>query len=781
MNIGLYPILGFNSPLFGLFRVVDSNNQIPRGKNGELSTSDRGIVVVDRFISAYEIPNEWTLLKDIFGHLFDLIRFGDLKEVPLRVINQSLGDHIYNLFRGTDIGKAFIAKKSIEEKHFSDIYALILNRYFENSIRLGMPSSSWMLKVRLPFAGKLDAFGILRSNIPLESGREGYVLSKSWKVKYSPEEMPFTNFNIIGSTEEVPKLVSSNIRNRVLDSLRGKDLFGPDNPGYIYSIAVISPKEFFSMISAARSYSIKLPKLRMTFQEIVDILSQLHIFIEEELDKSNKDDASIITLFALKTGIPLSEISEMVKRAKEDFIDNQGIGLKKILYSAFINPQVDFDTLPTKQLEDGLKVLQEKEPFSPAFMVSPGNITLYDSFYLFAQLLFPTLTNQDKNTFTIYIRPSESDITFNFLVFKFFEIALQVDPKNEKGLQTLIQKAYWDPRYDEDFLSVGMENAEVGMYYGTAKTYTEARFRAAISRARKANFIQNDIDNLLEVAGDKNIQYNNIALEKASKEGIDSRLIQFVSEFINNHKLYPETLNATIIMPDSDISQELIEGILTQTISLRGADCTNTSKVWVPKTIFKKFMESFELEAGKIYFGDIFDPKTKLAQYDTDFLKTTKGIIYSEDRQKDTKVIPPTNVKNGKQAEIPIDPNKNYTGVIVTEIEAESLISGDPIDRDTYLRHLAGDLPLPWINFIIYDTLDQAEQTMKNILSVYSRRTGYPRYLYVALLGNPEQVESFQISIEDLTDLIKTGEEAFKQFTYYRPHQGSFFINDLVK
>ena len=789
-NFGLFPLLGYQSPLFGLLRVVGFNGKIPRDKLGLPNTNERGLLVMDRFLSAYEMPTEWTVLKNTFDNIYDLFQATGADEINLANMFQEIGnENLFRLFEQTGIFKKidFDKKGTISIEELNVLNSFILENYYRTSLRIGIPSSTWMLKVRMPFVTKVDPNGIMSSAIPLQSGSEGYILAKQWRVKYSPEQTPYTNLHIIGAVESAfgfPEESPALIKNRVLDQLGGNELFGSNNPGYLYSAGVVGTNEFRSMLLAAKKYSKPREFLSpLTIDEILDILSALHSSVVGELSNAydeDKRDRSMISVFAEKTRIPISEIADMVKRAKEDFIDSNGQGLKKILYSAFIDSNADFSIISEEDLSKGLGAIKQKKCNSPAFMVIPGNITLYDSFDLFAQILMALLSNQSEKSFTMYERPSESDITFNYLVHKFHHLAKKIDPMNHKGLRTLFQKAYWDPNYDEEFLMQGMKEAQVGMYYGTAKTYSKARFEAAIFNAKEeTHFDDKSIDQLCEIAERKKVQYDPKGLnEIALYEGIDSNLLNYVLDFTSRHKLYPQTLNGSIILPDEDNLKRCAETIVDQVISLRGADCTNVSKLWVFKDQYDTFMNHFDIKAGKLTYGDIFHQETRLASYDTDYLKGTKGIVNSRD---DTKIISPTNVKTGEITEEPINPKKNYTGIIVTKIQADILIGGDPFDRDEYLRHLARDQPLPWLNIIVYDDIEQAIESMENVLTQYSKDSGYPRYLYIAAMGN-DMGKKFEESImtNNIADLVKIGEEAYKQFMYYRPHQGSFFINDFV-
>jgi len=50
----------------------------------------------------------------------------------------------------------------------------------------------------------------------------------------------------------------------------------------------------------------------------------------------------------------------------------------------------------------------------------------------------------------------------------------------------------------------------------------------------------------------------------------------------------------------------------------------------------------------------------------------------------------------------------------------------------------------------------------------------------VEIQGTISEQLGSRYSENDMTDLFKTGDEAYSQFLYYRPHQGGFFINELV-
>jgi hypothetical protein len=790
---GLFPSLGFRMPFPIFVRAIDSGRQVPRELSGEPDTGKRGRIVIDRFISAYEFPTPWKLLVDGLTQVLDYLELIGQETLDVKELKTFWDCHSNYGFR--DEFHTVVMEAGLDEKlgltvdDVYQLYSVALRHHFRRSIRIGVPNSTWLLKVGFPFAARIDDNGVVDSIINLSSDTSAaYAAGKDLPVKYPPKETPFLNHNIIGAISGgkacLPRLVPSAVRKRISDVLNGRNLFGEGKDGYLYSMPVIAPGDFDLMLRAAHAYS--SPKggsvsSGICLEDIIDILSRLHALVESELKAAYDRRSSIISIFAEKTRIPLSEIRGMVERARTDFIDRGGIGLKKMAYAAFIDPFADINSLSTKTLERGISALKGKKPLSPVFMVTPGNIILYDSFYILAHILMAKLSNHSRKPFTMYIRPSESDITFNFLVHHFHHIARELDPDNKKGLRTLIQRAYWDPRYDEDWLKRAMTMAEAGIYYGTAKTYMKARFRAALDVAAAKGFGDADIASLLEIAGRRQIEYRSTSLECALEEGVNPRLVDEVGAFLSRHKLYPETLNAIVLLPDAGRLglPRCAESIIEQVISTRGTDCTNANKLWIHRSVYDEFMSAFEEEAGKLTFGDVMNPGTRLAQYDTHYLKGTQGIVRSND---DTRIIAPTNVATGQRASEPISPENNYTGVIVTEIEAETLMGGDPVDRDTYLTHLSKELPLPWLNIILYDKIDQVLSSMKGVLEKYTRRSGYPRYLYVSAMG-AESVDAFEKAVNEngMADLFKKGEEAYSQFLYYRPHQGSFFINELVR
>lgn len=788
-EFGVFPNLGFRMPIPGLVRIIDSYGKIPLEATGEPNLNKRGRLVIDRLFSAYELPTAWTALRDALEQSLSHFILSGGKKVALHSTWQSLMGDEY-IFRD----QYYLACREasldpIGDFVYDDILQLqsvVLNHYARTSVRLGVPSSTWLLKVGFPLAGQLTSDGALEATIPLSADTTApYTVGKELRVKFPADVTPYTSFNQIGLPEgggyTLPKLVASPVAKRIDNVLKGRNLFGPSEHGYTLTTSIVSPGDFDNMLAAASFYKRVSPVEETTFSDLLGILSRMMRLVEEETMRAVQGEASMVAVFADKTRIPIAEIISMVERAAKDFIANGGRGLKEIAYAAMVDSSADVRNMNEVQLERGLQAIALHKTLTPTFMVTPGNITLYDSIMLMGQILLATLADQSETGFTMYIRPSESDVTFNFLLHHYHEIAAYIDPENRKGLRTLFQKAYWDPRYDQSFLRQAMRKAGAGIYYGTAKTYMEARFMAATDCALDEGFAIDEVENLRAFADRKQIAYHARVLDLAAEEGLDPALIAFVDDFIARHKLYPETLNAIILLPDiapADL-RACVSSIIDQVVSMRGSDCTNANKVWVPRCCYEEFLDLLEEEASGLAYGNVLNPQTRLAQYETDYLKGTASIVASDE---ETRIITPVEVETGNQPWEPINPRENYTGMIVTELDAHMLLHGDPVDTETYLAHLAKELPLPWLSVVAYDDLDQVLETMERVLAIYSKRSGYPRYLYVAAFGEGSVVPfEEEVRRRGLTDLFKKGEEAFRQFLYYRPHQGSFFINDLLR
>ncbi len=779
LDHGTWPYLGYKSTFPSFMRAADGKGSMFWTKSGEPDKFKRGRLTVDRFFPAYEVPTPWTMLKEALAH--EKIT-ASRKNITVRQLDRQFAadygvDGYYNfrneLLRTRDLS-GLGPEDNINSESIGLLYSKALREYIKNSIRIGVPSSTWLLKVAFPTTVLSDSTGILKFAMPLSSLSSDilYIASPDLEIRHTPELTPYTIDSIIGHIENevasAPEFRKASLAARVEDQLKKE---------YVSVAGVVDPDEFEQMLRAASSYCKpalgKVP-VNERFAAMYHIMALLTNSINEEIKDALDGKQSMITVYTGKTKIPIAETIAMAERARGDFIEQDGLGLLKIIYAAFVDQKANWSSLSTEHLKESLKVIEKKVPNSPAFMVTPGNITLYDSVCLFSHILMPSLADQSKQRFTMYVRPSESDVTVNYLIHRFVQVAREVDSNNELGLRTLLQKAYWDRDYDNGFMRKGMAYAKAGFYFGKAKTYIEERFMAALD-ANSHAYVKNEIEKLRDIARKKD--WRQESLEDALNEGVNPGLISDVRSFIERHHLFPETLNAVVIGSQMEDTRQIAQSLLNQVISTRGADCTNVKNVWIPRTLYKEFMDVFEEEAAKLTYGDVMDLGTRLAQYETDFLNQTVGII--KDR-KDTRVIPPTSLSKGTRAENPINPKENYTGVIITDINAQILIDGKPAERDILLGHLSKAEPLPWVNFVLYDNIKQVPLSMQNVLGKYQKRSGYPRFLYTSVVGNGID-EKMSQEIGKMSDLFKQGQEASMQFNPYRSHQGGFFVELLVK
>lgn len=427
-NYGVFPNLGYQMPLPIMVRAVDADGCVFRQAAGLPDTENRGRVVLDRFFSVYELPSNWKLLANALNQVLDMAKVLGIDGLTSAEVEalwpteegvdmQSAFDLIAH-----DVGLQYPSLISLDELGL--VYSVALRRYFRESTRVGVPSGEWLLKVGLPIAGQISSCGELKSAIDVVWGPDVYVAGDELPVKYCPEEIPHISHAIVGSLDrgqaQLPRLVRSAVSKRIKDVLNGRGLFGPEQDGYLYDAPIVAPSNFQSMLVAAQTYSesyLQEPTFGLTLIEIVEILFRLHELVEVELKAASDGQRSMITLFAEKSRIPISEIADMVKRAKKDYIPNGGRGLKRMAYAAFVDPAADVRHLPDDTLQEGLRAIEQAKPFSPVFMVTPGNINLYDSFCLLSHILLAKLSDQSEKRFTMYLRASESDITFNFLVY----------------------------------------------------------------------------------------------------------------------------------------------------------------------------------------------------------------------------------------------------------------------------------------------------------------------------------------------------------------------------
>lgn len=807
---GAFPNLGIRMPFPWFVRPTDPLTQgaMFRKPDCNPDLAQKGKIVIDHLLSAYEMQAPASAMLHSLAQAQHIL---DLEHITAGQLDSQWHSMLGDQYSFRSIFLSLLERARIKEHEelaadaLSRLYGMALQEYIKHAVRFGVPNS-FLLKIGLPIYARMDAHGLLTGKVGLSSlpglGNKAYIAGDDFQIKYSPEDTPYISLNIIGSPDRscadrssermgFPELRHSFLNARTRDAIKGRNLAGTGKDGYITTAAIASQSDISRMFMAAAAYSMPEnqethapPISPPTLEDITGIMSRLHEEISTELERAHRKEPSMISVFSDMTRIPIAEIESMVQRAKADFVGNGGLGLKRMLYAAMINGHADINRLDEKDLQEGLEAIAQKTPVSPLFMVTPGNITLYDAFCLFGQIMLATLSNQSEKRLTLYVKPSESDVALNYLVYKFHRLAEEIDPNNAKGFRTLFQKAYWSSSFDEGNLQKGMAAAAAGIYYGGASTFTVARFRASLDFAAALGHPKEAVEKLLEIGGRKGIEYSvAAALESAQHEDVPAELMHDVHSFAARHHIFPETLNAAVVLPDAHDIAYAAKSILGQVISTRGADCTNIKKVWVHQSVYEAFAREFEAQAAELVYGNPMDPRTRLAQYETDMLKGTQTIISDPARASDTKIIPPKTVA-GEQAKKPIDPDRQYTGVIVTNIAADTLLNGDPIEREIYLDHLAneGGVKLPWVNMIVYETKEQLIGSMDAVRARYHQRSGYPRYLYVAAMGRAEadQLES-KVMAASMADLFKKGDEAHNQFMYYRPHQGTFFLNVLVQ
>lgn len=775
---GIFPSLGSTfSPL--IVRAVGADGTTLH--SGNQPYLERGRIVVDRLFAAYEIPTNWSLLKGAISQAMDSLVLCKLEFTTVKRMEHIWGgnypfrNEFYKVLHEAGMGQ----NARLNYESLRDIYSKVLQQYLHHSVRIGAPTSTWLLRVGFQMAAKVGDNGVIHSAMKLSPGmREAYVSNSEWGAKwgirYGSSEAPYIA-NIVGSKGKFPGLVNPHISLRVHDVLRGFNHFGRGSHGYTYSVSLVTAAQFNDMLEAALAYASQAPKSKTTLKDIMGIMSELHNAVKSELEKVLSGNDSMIKMFLCHTKIPISEVKDMVAKAREDFIDCNGLGIKRIAYAAFVNPAADIPNLPDEELSKGIIALSKAKARTPSFMVTPGNITIYDAFYILSHVLMAKLSEQSEGNFTMYIKPSQSDIAFNFLVYHFNKIAERIDPNNEKGLRTMFQKAYWDSNKDSSMLNIGMRNAQAGVYFGKASTYSAARFNEALASADGYNSGEKErLYKIAEKAGFKEVG----SIAAALSEGINKPLVEDVRKFISRHFIYSEAINAHVILPDcsKEDVRPYARAFLKQVYSNRSTDCTNASNLWVHKDIYGEFMHIFEEEAGKLTVGSPMNSATKLAQYDSSCLKKTKAIVESD--KGITRIIAPTDAETGKRLQSPINPQENYTGVIVTNLDAKTLI-GNPQNEDI-LDRISNQSEVPWINIITYSSANELGASMRAVREKYMANSGYPRFLYVAAIGG-DSLASFGKSITDITDLFKPGAKAQIQIIPYKPHQGRFIIRTLTK
>ncbi len=772
----LYPHFGYQQPFPTFTRVVNEKGSLVRDHKGNPDVNRRGGIVMDRFFSCYELPTPWTMFYHALRRAIDLLSIceepfsskTELEQVwdPDLQGQYSFKEHFTNVCGQSGL----LEDTPITFSILHHLYTEVAHKYFLTSVIIGYPYS-WLPKLRLEVAAKMDYGGKFTNMIPIHvkntnlftPGADLEILSTTQNTAYLQ--------NIVGKSTQLsyPIAVTPTVRKRVKNVVVNQKT----EEAYLYAMPLICPGDFTSMLENAQHYTKPtLQQQPVNFDDALSILQQLHQILQQELQQTLDQKESVYSLFIKKTGLPLKEIKDQIELISESFLQENGKGIKRLAYSAFVDSFAPFN-LSEQELKKGVDELQQQKPLAPFFLVTPSNVNFYDAFYIFVQILLGKMTSQQQKNFTLYVRPSVSDLVFSFMIHHFHEITARLDPENKKGLRSLIQKAYWDHTYDAGFLHDSIKAAQGGIYYGTAKVYREVVLNAILEKPDVAPLLDEKIITKIKLGRDENNSLNITQLQE-----VPHNITSTIQKHLSRHKVYNETLNAAVIL-SSEIAieqlelEKIVSAIVTQVIKLRGADCTSLQNVWIPQNILSQFLEQFKQKVAQLRAGDLFDITTTLAYYETSILKKAQTIMQ---QRGNSQVIKPQ--FNGKEDE------KHHTGVIITQTKALDLDQ----QHKAEVECLAHEIALPWLNLIIYNSEQELIDSMETVQQKYAYDSGYPRYLYISVFNggyqNPTpQAESFkqQINARNMTDFFKEGEEAFRQFMFYRPHQGSFFLKDLVE
>lgn len=778
---GLFPNVGLNSiiPIFSRLVDLEGNSEILY--SGEVS--NRGYLTVDRFFALYEVPSSFALLIEALMKSKNLIGFENDTFLIKDLLNlycfdccfESFSEQFFMVLRELNFDLEVILTKDV----FREIFFRAIEYYFRKSIRVGLPKT-FIPHLKFPGFVSMDFNGKISKQVPYLIDNE-FLPSKNLPLKYKLEDFNFLNANIIGKTfldgrYYLPYLRKPLVKKKVFDFLRGKNLFDKGKDGYLYGVSIISPKEFNDLIKSAKVFS-ELDNLEeVSLEDIFEILNYLYLELRNDLVKLEKGKNCMLSLFIEKTKIPISEVKSMIDRIYNDIVKDDFLGLKKIIYSAVVDSNCDFDNFTENMFEIALDNLSKFEVMSPSFLVTPGNINPYDSFYLFSQVLFVKLAQKRNNSFSLIVRNSESDLSFKFLIFKYFKFVNEFDKDNKKGFLSMIQSAYWDPKYDREYLEVGIKNAVAGVYYGTSKTYVRDRLKAVLSKAFETSSF--DLEQIMEVSslvedfGDfKNILENN-------EIDLDNGLVDFVNTEISKHVLYPETLNAVILDSKVEDFDLFIESLVLQIIKLRSSDCTTPDKIWVKRDVYEDFIKKIREVASNLCLGDLSDINSNFSLYDEDILKK----IFDMNSKFDSiEVVEPTFLDNHNfDVKSQISHKDNYTGLILHTLESKSLVN-EHSKKNMFLNWLSKSESLPFLHIVVYDELEDLYLSLENVLEVYKNNSGYSRFLYISCVGDRVFDIEKEVNSRNFTDLFKKNESVFTQFFPYYPHQGSFFINEFLK
>jgi hypothetical protein len=765
-KFSVFPHFGLDLPFPSFTRVTNRVGQITRKEDGTPQEDQRGLIIFDRLFSAYEIPTSWSILvQNLRKAIYILIGkeeiyIEDVKELCFFTSDEeTIQEKFEQILKEAEIDREAI----LTQEDLWYMYCLTLNKYYKTSIRIGFPQT-FLLKLSLDSGAELKKSQRFSHCIPVDLEPQGlFVPGRSLKIKH--EEVPYLK-NIVGGINDFPHAKKSLIRKRVRSPIKEN---GEDN--YLYDLPIINPQDFKQMLDLANKYATEKKNnfSQVTFTDVLFILKKLFKEITREYHAYIENQPSMIGLLQEKTQLPINELKNLIKKIENDFLAEEGLGLKKILYSALINGNANYNTLPNEQIEQAIGVMKTKEVKSPSFMVTPGNIALYDSFFIMAQVLLASLSNSKDKRLSLVVRPSQSDIAFNYLAYTINKITKEYDAENKKGLRSIIQKAYWDPRYDPDFLKQAIKKVESGIYYGTAETYREVLYHAIIESVDTTPKERTFLDKLAKMH-----QFKPEFIDEIKVGEISTLKVKNIQKKFKDHKIYTETISALVLFENVENKDKLISNLITQIIGLKGADCTKPKVIFLKRAESMSFINQFKKEASKLHAGDTRNFKTDLSQYDPIILENANKSIKS---RKNIAVVKARDVLTEEGLPLGIDPNKGYTGIIFTTFQANEIINSP---RD--IKFLSKEIALPWINFVIYDTKEEVLTILEEIRGIYKKSSGYPRFLYLSSLGDLNQVEWLENKVKEkeLADLFKKKQEAFQKFTYYRPHQGDFFINKFL-
>ncbi|MCA9486652.1 hypothetical protein H6501_02180 [Candidatus Woesearchaeota archaeon] len=718
---GLFPLAYKNSVSFfpHLIYAIDRDGRL---------TWENGTLVLNTFFSVKE---------KAFG------KFSILKsQLELIMNNKEEYEQEWNFFP-KELRKRMekiLGKKIPLELTLEQFYREVLEQYLKKELSVSVPKGSIFLKFALPVTAHLTKKGDILDieKIPnthaLEKGKIFILRHLHNPVEY---ELPFLK-NIVCSGK-----IDSPVKLRTRDIFEGKKK-DSEEKCYLYEQSSISKKDLDKALIWDKER--ETPTELLTIRQISDLL--------QVLIKKLEKDRTFQEIFSKKSGFPIREVREEIKKTKS-FISETN------LTSLFLKSFEEFGDETQR-----FKKLKSLSPLSPFFITTAGNINFLDWFKIFAELLLSSLCGK-KITFVI--RPSESDILSSYCLYYLQESAKKAKIDYLKtGLLEMFERTFWNPNTHNYALDI-FSRTKGSISFGTARTFSSSRLEAVLKLLTENSFPQNEIKKIEEVFTNEKNSKNMIifneekVLELYSKRQISEEIKTFILTFLKRNILYQETLSCGIVTEDEknnlrDIASQCVE----KCYRLHATDCLSLQTLFVHKNFSEELIKEIRRKAESLLCTTLLDEKNQLPFYEKDILKS----FFTKSKKLKIQTILPRK-ETGEVWSFDELIENNSIGISYSFLRN--------VQEQEFKTSITFKKKVPYLAIIEYGSKEELFSYLQKNLSIYREETGYERYTYIALFGDKLEFSEKE-ELSKISDKLTQGTLCFNPI---EPHNSRFFLRDI--